>query len=411
MSVLNELSWSTYEYKMTKFEIDIKGKKTTLTPGQVRNIYIEKDYDELSLPIFMVKLLISSKLYHSINQYHDDTKFTIIIHSQKRAKDGGTATGKSVYLSDIFIPLGIDSTPNTDPKEKSTKSVAQGNTLEIEDFANEYTFILGKKDNIKTIRKIVNDVLSSSNMLNAVSYLLSSCGVKKVLMSKFDNNTSYNELILLPIPMIEQLAYLNSMYGFYKEGAQIFFDFDKLYILRNCSKCTAYEPNEIKDVSLVIYQESSGKTGDVGSTVKDKKGYIHAGTGSQFHIEDQSKSSDVYMGNNSLILNDDASSSSAISNSKDGSYNIITTTTHNKFYKNEIQTRLKELSGVVTVMVSNIDLKLLAPNKCYHIISDDSTISKQVKSKFRLSKTITIFAFEGDAMSPVTTMVLKKSET
>ena len=43
MSVLNELSWSTYEYKMTKFEIDIKGKKTTLTPGQVRNIYIEKE--------------------------------------------------------------------------------------------------------------------------------------------------------------------------------------------------------------------------------------------------------------------------------------------------------------------------------------------------------------------------------
>ena len=117
------------------------------------------------------------------------------------------------------------------------------------------------------------------------------------------------------------------------------------------------------------------------------------------------------MGNNSIILNDDASSSSAISNSKDGSFNVITTTTHNKFYKNEIETRMKELKGVVTAMVSNIDLKLLKPNKCYHIISDDSSISKQVKSPFRLSKTITIFAFEGDAMSPVTTMVLKKSET
>ena len=410
MSILNELSWSVYEYKLTKFEINIKGKKTTLQPAQIRNIYIEKDYDDLMLPIFMVNILIPDELYYSINKYHDETTFTIIIHSQKRAKDGGTPTGKSVYMSDIFIPLGIDGTPST-TGDKTTQSVSQGNSLELEDFSDEHTFILGKKEIVKTVRKVINDVLSSTNMLNAVSYLLTKCGVKKVLMSNFDNNTNYNELILLPIPLIEQLAYLNNMFGFYKEGSQIFFDFDKLYILRNCAKCTAYVDNEIKDVNLVVYQEHSGKTGDIGSTVKDKKGYIHVGTGDQFHIEDQSKSSDVYVGNNSIILNDDGSMSSAVSNSKDGSYNVITTTTHNKYYSNEVSLRLKELKSVVTVMASNIDLKLLAPNKSYRILSDDSTISKQVNALFRLSKVISIFAVEGDVLSPVTTIVLKKSET
>lgn len=414
MSILNELSWAVYEYKITKFEIDIKGKKTTLRPAQIRNIYLEKDYDELMMPIFMVKVQMPNDVYYSVNKYPNDTTFTIIIHSQKRAKDGGTATGKSVFISDKFIPMGIDGTPCTDPRDKSTKSVAEGNKMSLTDpdRSREHTFILGKKSVVKTIRKVTNAVLSSTNMLNAVSYLLTNCGVKKVLMSKFDNSTNYNELILLPIPMMEQLAYLNNMFGFYKEGAQIFYDFDMLYILKNCAKCTAYVKNEIKDVSLVVYQEHSGRTGDIGSTVtKDKKGYVHVGTGSQFHIEDQSRSSDVYLGNNSIILNDDGSMTSANSNSKDGSYNVITTTTHNKYYKNEIVARMNELKGVVTVMASNIDLKLLAPNKCYHIISDDSAVAKQVKSKFRLSKTVTIFAPEGDTMSPITTMVLKKSET
>lgn len=414
MALIDDLPWSIMEYNLDTFEIVIGGSRHPLQKAQVKSIYIEKDFDDLMLPILMVSLAIPNDLYYNIQRNHKITTFTIVISSQKRGKDvGDTPTGKSIYLKDSFTPMGIDGTPFTNEEEykKAKKEITDNDTLSMQDLQSTHTFVLARQKTIKQTRKIINKVMVSSNMSDAVGYLLTNSGCSNVLMSRMDNMTKYSELILLPVPLTEQLAYLNSMYGFYKQGAQIFFDFDTTYILRNCAKCTAYRGGEIQNVNFVVYKGSSGKSGDKGSCIYKKQGYINAGTsGAQFHIEDQSKSSNAYVGNNSLILNDDGSASEAITNIEDGYYNIITTTTHNQYYTSETALRLKELKGVVTMIAPNIDLKLLAPNKHYKILSDDSTVSKQVNAPFRLSKYSVIFGTEGDTFSPVATIVLKKTE-
>lgn len=413
MASISELKWETIEYIITTFDINIKDKTTKLQLGQVQAMYIEKDFDELSLPIFMVSLAIPEDLYYNIQKNHNDTTFNIVISTQKRNDIGEAPTNKSIYLKDVFIPLGVDGTPftNKDTYKKAKEETTDGDVLSMTDLQTTHTFVLGKKSTNINMKKIQNKVLSGANLLDAISYLLTSCGFNNVLMSKLDNNTSYSELILLPIPMIEQLRYLNSMYGFYKQGAQIFLDFDTNYILRNCAKCTAYRDNEIKDVNFVVYKPSGGHTADKGSCVNGNEGYINCGAESnRFNIDDKSKSSNVYLGNNSLIINDEANVSEAITNSN-GSYNVITTTTHNNYIQDETRLRLKELSGVVTLTTMNIDLRLLTPNKNFKILSDDSSVATQVNAPFRLSKYIAIFGMEGNTLSPVVTIELKKTES
>ena len=71
MSEKEEIKYSNYEYDIAKFDIIINGKKeTSLHTAQIRQIYIEKDFDNDILPVMLVQLSINIELYYKICQNH-----------------------------------------------------------------------------------------------------------------------------------------------------------------------------------------------------------------------------------------------------------------------------------------------------------------------------------------------------
>ena len=143
--------------------------------------------------------------------------------------------------------------------------------------------------------------------------------------------------------------------------------------------------------------------------IVNRIGYIDISS-ADFEISDKTSTSNEYVGDNSLIINNNATNSDAISNNS-GSFNIITTSTHNQYCTQERQLRLKELSCVVTAMLNNCDLRLLKPNKKFKINSSSSKANKQINSLFRLSSLKLSFVKNGNLFTTIVQATLKESDT
>ena len=408
--------WFNYRYKLDRFDIIYGGQTLTLTDGQVQGMYLERNYDDDHMPIFLIQLALPLDVYHGITANITNTVFVVTM-SKEMERNDGTISGKTPFIVNRFIPLIKDSTPFLNETDwQNTRSYAStgDGTMSTQDFKTGYTFIAVKESDLKVSRAYCNTVLSSATMLDAISAVLSMSGASNVLMSLPDNNTVYNELILLPIPVINQLQYLNNYYGLYKHGAQIFFDLDRLYILRNNAACTAYADTEPQTIVFVIYEGGTGSERGRGSytDVLKRTGYVNSGM-DQLSIENVSTVSSQVTGTNSTIINNsgDVSTASSGATGTQSTFNVITTTTHNKFIQYESALRMKEMNSVITITCENIDLSLITPNKQYQVISDSSKIATIVNKPYRLVSVCTTFIKQGGYYTDVTEIKLKISDT
>ena len=408
---LSDLVFQNYEYIIDSLSIQCNGKTNKIENIQLTNFYIERDYDNDHLPVIILELVISDELYYNICTNQDNTTFTIVLKSQISVSESVKTSG-SIYISDKFVPLNRDKTPfqNKQLYEMvKDKSSANDNST-LTNFTNKRTFILGRKADLSATKKITNMVLSSSNILNAISVVLTQAGATNVLMSPLDNNTTYSELILLPQPTIAQLKYLNSFFGFYKEGAQIFFDLNTTYILRNTAKCTAFRKNEIKTIYFCVYDSSNEKHPSIGSKTYTKEGTAYIGlSASNMDVQDLSKTENERIGTNSVLINNDGSVTQA--NSGIGTtFNVLSVRNHNNLYASEMALRIKESSCVVILTITNVDLSLITPNKMYKILSTDTDVAKKVSGSFRLSSIKTFFTKDGDRLIPTSIVILKRTD-
>ena len=410
------INWKVYKYKLDAIRLKIDGIVSKIEPGTVQNFYIEKDYDNDFLPVFMMKILLGVPTYHEIIDAKDSASFIIDFKIVVDAGDD-TIVEQANYILDEFVVLPVDNTPFNDSDyymdQTESPSFGEG-TTDLSEIQNSYTFILARKRDLFTTRGVVNDVLTSTNLTTAVAYLLTKCNCTNVLMSVMDNVTMYHELLLLPIPLINQLRYLSNYYGFYKQGSQIFFDFDRAYILRNNSMCTAYTDTEPVRVIFYVYEADTGSICGKGSftDVINKSGYINTSI-DQFNVEDLSTTSAQYAGTNSIIVNNSGNNVVATSENTSGglqTFNVITTSTHNPYAEAENSYRLRELKSVVTINLMNTDLRLLTPNRKYQIVSTSSQAAMAVDKPYRLCSTVTAFIKDGEYFSNNTTVKLKISE-
>lgn len=408
--------WENYLYTMT-ISVETPNGLTELQPVQINSAYIEKDFDNSFLPIFLVNLNLQKDLYYDIINNHTTSKFIIQIDKYIDPGNTGKAKTKRVYIRDKFIPIINDKTPFTDEKFYKTikynGSNRVGNQLIPYDLMQSYDFVLVRESDLLATKKTLNTVFSSTNIITALTTVLSNAGVKNVLLSKLDNSTTYRELLTLPVPLIPQLKYIDSYYGLYKEGSQIFFDMDRAYILRNSPQCTAWSQNEFKEVAITINMPSSGQDLMVGSVVDNEQRSIFLNTNKdQVSFIDKTTSSDMTIGNKTMLVN---TVSGGITNvtpnvSTIGSTtsNIRTTSTRNEYANSELQMRQSEFRNIVNIICNGIDISHITPNKKYKLLSNIPSIIGKIKGDYRLCKAIYHFAKEGDHFAVMTNLELRR---
>lgn len=448
--------WNPYEYTIG---VTIRVPTTDyssyddieLAPIQIDGFFIEKDYDMDNLPVFLLDVAIpeeiDQRIRRSINKMKTEnvrnetskdkkkkkksrysmrrksertstkTTFTVSVYGIVKDEPGerDSTCSKKVIMQGNYLPVSTNSSISNYKKYYRELKEAQGEddddaSFELHDRMNRKTYILVDEKTATMCRTIVNGVAVKATLTSAITHLFTVVGAKnQVLMSNLDNVTEYNELLLLPIPLIAQLYYLNNYYGFHTEGTQIFFDFDRVYVLRQNGKFTAWSNNEIKEVDFVI--QNSTDTTFLAKGVKEDGGQrIYMAVDQDgYDIQNVGNMADQITGKNALVLDEKESSSDFVDTG--GAFYKIQLTKNNQYVSNWIQLRATENECIIQLACSDIDISQLTPNKEYKVLSDNTEIAQAVAGNYRLSRVQTTMMKKEEHFLSVTLLTLKRVST
>lgn len=410
VSTITDRDWNQYEY-LIECTITIPDVGSyRLNQLQLEGIYLEKDFDTDHLPVLLLDVSISKIMELQIMKHAEDTTFALTITSCIRDPDNpDVITDKAKIISGTFNTIIPDVTPDTERQLRKIlreNNDVDDNEFAMEDTLNKVTYILIKSDAAKAARTIINNVLSNVNLTTAYAYILTAAGMKNVLMSNFDNTDVIPEILLLPIPVLNELIYLENYYGLHREGTQIFMDFDTMYINRMNGQCTVWRRNEIKNVTFFIGNAMNARNIVCGSFVSGDTIFINVDKDS-YRLGDDSTSADQLVGQNITLVNDDTTEVTTVD--AGGSFTTVKTTAgHNKYINEQLVCRKNENKRIIHILCTYIDIGCLTPNKQYRFITDDSEIVDDIQGTYRMSSYNTTFMREGNHFITATVATLKR---
>lgn len=410
ISTITERDWRQYEY-LIDCTITIPDVGSyTLNQLQIEGIYLEKDFDNDHLPVLLLDLSISKLMELRIMKHAEDTTFALTITSYIRDPENpDMIMDKVKIISGEFHTIIPDVTPDTERQLRKIlreNNDSDDNEFALEDTLNKVTYILIKSDAAKASRTIVNNVLTNVNLTTAYAYILTAAGIKNVLMSNFDNTDVIPEMLLLPIPALNELIYLENYYGLHREGTQIFMDFDTTYINRMNGQCTVWKRNEVKNVTFFIGNMMNAQNIVCGSFVSGDTTFVNVDKDS-YRLGDDSSSADQLIGQNITLVNEDTTEVTNVN--AGGEFTTVKTTFgHNKYINEQLVFRKNENKRIIHIMCTYINISCLTPNKQYRFITDDSEIVEDLGGTYRMSSWNTTFVREGNHFITATVATLKR---
>jgi len=252
-----------------------------------------------------------------------------------------------------------------------------------------YDFYLFKENDVNATTKISNLILSSCNMTDAAGVLLSSSGVKKLLMEKVNNKTKYSEVLFPPYTTIATMEYLQSQYGLYKYGHLLFFDTDTTYLISRDKKCRAKRKNEYAKVIIKV-PKVGGENGKTSGSIDDEKKKTHyiRVMPENVIVDNDSIVNNVTEGNKKALINPMKDKVTKISTDTEQrgstSYEIIYDKYNSEFADDRIKTQLEEKNIIIQISFESIDVDIISPNKEFILKFDDSAIQKELGGSYRL---------------------------
>jgi len=398
-----------YRYLISKFDIIIPNEEPLkLRQANIYSFRIERDYDNLFFPIFQVKLLIDYPLYYKIVKNKTTVKFNVKLESYQYTDTEKVKFRETIFDSTFAIYTDDDNfhldKDNYNRMMDITDNQMTGGFIEL------YLF---KESDITSSRTVINRILQSSNITDALVYLLSKSGTSKLLMSPLQNTNQYNEIALLPTTIIQNILYLEKRYGFYKNGSILFYDFDTTYLLSKTALGNTYKPNEYKKVIIEVYKTANNRSFTPGN-FKDNitKTYTLHVTRDNLSINTKSIIENEISGSEVNLI---SGSSDSVSTAKpdvrvrsNHNSKYLVNNFNNPFLKDMIENEKIENDHILTINAVDFDMGLLSPNKQYSFICEGSELQKEYGGNYRLSSEILMFEREGDDFSIEAALKFKK---
>lgn len=378
----------------------------------ISSIIIEKDYDNYHFPFFQLEIGIPGYLYRGMKKKPHENRVHLNMKKGKYFEKELKSPDNAMYEPFIdanFYVFTEDITPETreDVLDKLDKDNGTWNKGYLYGDLAEIRILLYDETYMTASRKIVNKILTSSNLLNAITLVCNQSGLNKVLMSLPQNNKSYSELCITPIPAIDQIERLCNGYGFHTKGSVVFLDFNKFYIIDKEVSCTAYEKNEYKITYICQFIHSgmeSMMADGCYSDGKEKYNLLNMHEGS-FSAEDLSAINAQQFGNSFTLIDTKTGNvtSKNVNNpdTKDGSVASTRVLVMNQgdSTADALSYSLNESTYVLTCGFLYGDMDMLAPNKEIIMSLEDPALQKYNRS-YRVKKVSCILVNEGPVWCP-----------
>lgn len=392
-------SMVSFKYKLAATTILYNdGTKTEIDSARVKSILIEKDFDNAIFPIIRIQLSLNVEDNTRIIQEKMTTKIRLKLQKYTWSNNDQSRGVAKTLFNETFVYIVADGTPNMnkDSIERSQKST--GDSVSMDSSGSMTTLYLYKYDDLISTKQAINVVFSKTNMNDALGYILTEAGYKKVLMQPCDNSEVYSDVLIPPLTSQGAIIYLNSEYGTYKNGTILFCDVDRTYLMGKEYECKVYEEGEFKKTSFSIKKSSDSENLQTGTYIdaENKTYYINISPNSIF-ISNASIANDQLMGND-IVMTDPILNEVTEIKAK--------TIQHGKASKaffsgsgysvSMSKTMLGELTYSVQAKISNFDIDAITPNKKFMFTYSDKEINKEYGGEHRLTKCTFAFAASGD---------------
>lgn len=407
----NQTVYHMYRYRLKDFRIICPDADVAFNAGydQVQSIVIDKDYDALMLPMFMVEVSIPNYVHRALKADKTTSSYVVLdfqmgsAEESLKLEDTKTANFKS-YIKGNYTILLTDSTPDVLDRqvEKHEKtSEVYGKGAEHGDMVVTKMLLYNQSHWTKMV-SFCNAIISSCTLIDAIAYVLNTCGLNNVIISPPSNFKTYKEFCITPISPMEQLDRICNEYGFHTNGTVVFFDFKYIYIVEKSPACKAWYTNEYTTTYLTSQSAkslNSTQSAGCASNSITKTSMINI-IGNSIEIKSLSEANDRIFGNNFLVINTASGGVEAVSAGTTPSpTSRVVMINKGDNTAAAVKREMTESNNIIKLGFSHIDLNMLTPNKGFVVSFDDSKLSKY-NGKVRICRYSCIFQKEGAYFTP-----------
>jgi hypothetical protein len=411
---ISDVKISYIKYKMSRMSINIPSISTAyeINSNHISNIIIEKDYDNYMFPFFQIDVLVPNYIYRAMKKQNQELRaFVDLQYGQFKEPDYSIAENPpfTSYVTDNFYIFMEDTTPEImetilEQRQKDDNTFGKG--MDLSD-ATLVKLLLYKEEYLFRSKAVVNAVLTSATLVDALTYVLNKSQLNNVLLSPPNNYKLYNEFIITPIIAMEQIERICNEFGMHTYGSLIFFDFRNIYIIDKTSKCTAYVQNEFKTTYIMtcpITSQASTLLKGYYSNPVEKYNLLNLDPYT-IKIKDYSGISDQLYGND--FINIDINSGNIKTVNSDANKSIgslssptrVLVTTKGEDTSSAIKQQMYETSKIISASFSYVNINALNPNKEFVFSTDDTKFIKYA-GKYRITKNTCILQKEGEYFVP-----------
>lgn len=395
----NDLVWMC-KYQLSSLIFSKGEEKIEMDSTNV--ISIEKlDDFELNLRSIIkldLRVDIRQKLWILKNRKDIVVKFALDKFGLDREAEEVNLEPEEVWNTEFNVYLNDqDSALDTKSLEESIEANSEtGDINDIEDqnyfeSDNAFEVYLFNPKLMTASTKTFNKVFTEGSLQNFVGELLTETKHEKVLMSPFENDEIYQEILVPSNPSYKGLIYLDQYYGFYKFGAMIYYDLDKLYIINPNGKCTAKEEDEWPETTFLVSVRNMSMPGNGMVRKPDEKiFYINIPEDNlQPHQPSVSKNTE-YGSAAKIVITDDivietgeADQSYMNQRNEFLQYNRKD---DNKYTLNIVKARMEENECIIYINGDNFDINAFTLNKRYKLVFEETSKQERYgKYRYRIA--------------------------
>lgn len=401
---ITDIKLGLVKYKLELMRLMVPGLDPfDIDEQYISSMIIEKDYDNFYFPFFHIEVSIPGFLYRAMKKDNYNIKANVHLKSAIYYESEPTLKSSTftTYVNKTFYVFLEDTTPEITENELDAWEKEEGTYKKGYAYGDLYTvkLLLYREDYLFNSKKVLNAVLSSPTLPDALTFVLNQSGLNNVLISPPHNYKSYREFVITPVTAMEQIDRICNEYALHDFGTTIFYDFNFLYLLNKSSSTKAFLQKEIKVTYLASLMTSGPESiQGRGCYTKPNEYYLANIVPDSIITESKSGLNDQTYGNDITVINTATGSVSSVKSgaennkSANGGRTIINTQAGVPI--NAIKQSLLEASKVVTLGFSYVDLNMFAPNKEFVLTLEDMKLRKY-NGKYRITRMLTVFENEG----------------
>lgn len=397
-----KLSLTKYRFKTFQFNIAFKKKvkKIPVEGSMILNMLMKYEFDIEFTPFWMVTVAVPSTVAKTITENAEKVSVSLVLQKGKfknglKMDDTERVTWKTALKGDFKVRC----------HETLMKDATEDELKQIRKEGNAYgeisviTIAIYHKQFIVNAARIVNFVLGNVYPQDIMAFVLANIGVRNVLFSPPAKVKEKTQYALKPMPAKHLLQELQEDLQVHKQGTLIFFDLDRIYVIDKSPKCTAFSPGEFKNTYVVCNAKSkaASQTGGCYLWTEKKCNVVNA---VNCIVKDKHGSVVDIVGGKTAHVSDTKVKKTTKNKKKID--RVINSSTNIKEYIQAV----RESKRVICVVLTNIDIFMMTPNKQF-IVTTDNLEYKNINGKYRITAMTHEFAKEGNYFSIKTTAELR----